>query len=262
MQLDLWGLSPFQQFLLGFFLFILFGAIGSTLEWCFPARSPRASLKQVYFGSDSLVLIGVLGAGVLLQEFQLKLTEFLADVGLVSLVHAEATWRSVLISFFLVFGVLDFVMYWLHRAMHFRVLWPIHRWHHSIERVNGLSGVRLSLFELLINSVPPYLLYLIWPETLSWGLVYFFYTNIFIHLNLKINSPKIARWLVLPRYHRIHHAVQSDFYNTNFSILWTFWDRIFGTYLNPDEISDEFTMGIETKKNTKPTKTWKMAIGI
>jgi sterol desaturase/sphingolipid hydroxylase (fatty acid hydroxylase superfamily) len=263
MKTELWGLSPFLQLLITFLLFVFLGAAAALLEWRFPARIPGISWRKVYFGEDSLVLIGVVGAGALLQFFQLKLTLFLGQVSTSESTHVFSVGKS----FLLVFGVLDFLMYWLHRGMHSRILWPVHRWHHSIQRMNWLSGVRISLTELLLNSVPSYVIYLIWPETLIWAVVYFFYTNIIIHLNLEIHSPRVARWLVLPQYHRVHHGMESQFHNHNFSIFWTFWDRLFGTYLNPDTIQDNYALGLETgdfgskefKTNPRP---WRLAIGI
>lgn len=255
MKMELWGLTPFLQFLIGFLLFVVLGAAGSLLEWRFPARKYDVSWRKVYFGEDCFILIGVVGAGALLQVFQLKLTALLGQTNTSESMHVF----SMVESFLLVFGILDFLMYWLHRGMHSRALWPVHRWHHSIQRINWLSGVRISLSELLLSSIPSYLIYLIWPETLPWGVVYFFYTNIFIHLNLNIPSPRVAQWLVLPQYHRIHHGMDARFHNHCFSLFWTFWDRLFGTHLSPDKVQDSFTLGLEP---SELKARGKMAIGI
>src|SRR5581483_11919719 len=44
----------------------------------------------------------------------------------------------------------DFTLYWLHRALHARLLWPAHRWHHAPAGLYWLSGMRASFAHNLL----------------------------------------------------------------------------------------------------------------
>ncbi|HEU4731777.1 MAG TPA: sterol desaturase family protein, partial [Kofleriaceae bacterium] len=40
--------------------------------------------------------------------------------------------------------------------------------------------------------------------------------------------------LVTPRYHHIHHSTDAALHDGNYGSLFTIWDRLFGTYIDPD----------------------------
>ena len=51
--------------------------------------------------------------------------------------------------------VVDFVIYWIHRAQHrFDVLWRTHAWHHSIEQMYWFAGFRTSFLHSFIYNIP------------------------------------------------------------------------------------------------------------
>ena len=57
--------------------------------------------------------------------------------------------------------------------------------------------------------------------------------------------------------HCLHHANRPEFYNKNLGSLSSIWDRLFGTYFDPDQVQDEFEFGL---KNTP--SPLRMVVGI
>jgi sterol desaturase/sphingolipid hydroxylase (fatty acid hydroxylase superfamily) len=59
-----------------------------------------------------------------------------------------------------------------------------------------------------------------------------------LHSNLTTDYGWVGRWLLVsPRMHRLHHATNPEYYNTNFTFDLVLWDRLFGTYTSCDAAS-------------------------
>lgn len=134
--------------------------------------------------------------------------------------------------------VADFGSYWMHRLMHTRHVWRVHRWHHSSERLYWLSGVRATLPQQLLFNLPfvaaaPVLLGA--PMWVFLGIIAEEVArNHWMHMNVSWRSSWLERVLVTPRYHHIHHSSDAALHDGNYGSLFTFWDRLFGTYVDPD----------------------------
>ncbi|MGO9378212.1 MAG: sterol desaturase family protein [Dissulfurispiraceae bacterium] len=146
----------------------------------------------------------------------------------------------------------DLCLYWIHRAMHRRLLWPTHAFHHSIEELWWLSGSRTSLTHLLLFAIPQvylsdYIFGLAERETaiaFSLGIL----VNIWIHTNLFVDLGRLQWLLITPNYHRIHHGARG-LSNKNLGFVLTIWDRLFGTYVDPRTVEKDFPLGvISTRK--------------
>jgi sterol desaturase/sphingolipid hydroxylase (fatty acid hydroxylase superfamily) len=68
--------------------------------------------------------------------------------------------------------------------------------------------------------------------------------NDFMHLNMRVGNRWLERIIVTPRYHHIHHSDNPEHYNNNLAALFTIWDRLFGTYLDPEKVPRNLTFGI------------------
>ncbi len=140
----------------------------------------------------------------------------------------------------------DFCLYWVHRAMHRPALWPTHIFHHSIEQLWWLSGSRTSVTHLLLFAVPQvfigYHLLAFTPAEAGVGFSIGVVVNIWIHTNLWVNLGP-AEWLIItPNFHRVHHGARG-LSNKNLGFVFTLWDRIFGTYVDPRRQGKDFTLG-------------------
>ena len=55
---------------------------------------------------------------------------------------------------------------------------------------------------------------------------------------------RLARWLVVtPQMHEIHHSVERAETDSNFGFNLPWWDRLFGTYVNPQSLEKDFALG-------------------
>jgi len=66
----------------------------------------------------------------------------------------------------------------------------------------------------------------------------------FNHANLSWRLGSLEWLFVVPRYHFVHHGAESRLNNSNFGFLLTIWDRIFGTYTNPNDVVENFPLGL------------------
>lgn len=158
---------------------------------------------------------------------------------------------AVRFAMFLVVG--DFGYYWVHRAMHSKWLWPVHRWHHSPTHMYWLVGARGSLIQqVLVNS--PYIFAQSVLAVAPWwtGLAIAFKNTLqamWMHLNVPWGSRWLEWLIVTPRYHHIHHSDHPQLYNANVSAIFPIWDHLFGTYVDPDKLNAPLGFGTNEKKS-------------
>jgi sterol desaturase/sphingolipid hydroxylase (fatty acid hydroxylase superfamily) len=132
----------------------------------------------------------------------------------------------------------DLGSYWMHRLMHTRHLWRLHRWHHAPQQLYWLSGVRASLPQQILFNLPYVAALPILSGAPGWisavVIVEGVIRNDWMHMNVRWRSNWLERVLVTPRYHQIHHSADARLHNGNYGSLFSIWDRLFGTYLDPD----------------------------
>jgi sterol desaturase/sphingolipid hydroxylase (fatty acid hydroxylase superfamily) len=142
----------------------------------------------------------------------------------------------------------DFGAYWMHRLLHTRHMWRAHKFHHSPTYIYWLAGLRTSVVQMTLFNLP-YIaagaLLVLSPRWVFWAiLLKNTFTNDFMHLNVWWGH----RWLdwvfVTPRYHHIHHSDNPEHYNANLAVLFPIWDRLFGTYVDPEKVGKNLTFGI------------------
>lgn len=134
--------------------------------------------------------------------------------------------------------VADCGSYWMHRLMHTRHIWRIHRWHHSPTQMYWLAGVRATLPQQILFNLPYIAAAPLLTGIPAWGVVALtleaVVRNNWMHMNVAWRSSWIERVFVTPRYHHIHHSADVQLHDGNYGSLFSIWDRLFGTYLDPD----------------------------
>jgi sterol desaturase/sphingolipid hydroxylase (fatty acid hydroxylase superfamily) len=143
----------------------------------------------------------------------------------------------VVASALLALLLLDGWMYLWHRANHrLPLLWRFHRVHHSDPALDVTSAVRFHTGEILISSALRLALIPLFGVSL-WQLV--LYDALLLpviqlhHSNVRFPE-RWDRWLriliVSPAIHRVHHSrirVETD---SNYSSIFSFWDRLGRTF--------------------------------
>lgn len=146
------------------------------------------------------------------------------------------TWYGLLLGY-LVWEFSHFLYhYWAHKV---RLLWCLHSTHHAPRAMNLMVSnahffleapyadvVRTSV--CMAAGLEPTLLFAIMFIDGTWGAL--------IHIGERIWPSARVGWfssLVLtPAHHRVHHARNPLYMDTNFCNLLNIWDRLFGTYQN------------------------------
>lgn len=158
------------------------------------------------------------------------------------------TWYTVIMLLL----IQDFVFYWFHRIGHtLNIFWAAHMPHHSSEEFNLSVGVRASFTQRLFQF-----LFFDWVLVLMGFSPDMVYAVAGIHLLIAywhhtqlINKMGwIEKVFVTPAHHRVHHGVNPQYLDKNFSEFLIIWDRIFGTYA-PEE--EPVCYGL-----THPPRTW------
>src|SRR5262245_42197170 len=157
----------------------------------------------------------------------------------------------------------DFCAYWAHRALHTRWLWSTHAWHHSPEHLYWLAGLRGSPVHMIVISAPYYLAFALFPVPEA-GVIAFVLFLIdtsnqhYIHSNLKAPfAARLERVLVTPRFHFVHHSAKEQIANSNYGFVFSTWDRIFGTYTDPDTVPSDDPLGLPYE-----ISGWRLVLGL
>jgi len=133
--------------------------------------------------------------------------------------------------------LIDFFHYINHRLHHsINFLWKLHRLHHSDQKVDPLTTFLHHPIEAITSYFILISCYVIFDIPVPVLIGYAFLQAIhapFTHmrnlLNDRINST-LNLVFVSPNFHRIHHSLDFNQSNSNYGLIFTFWDRIFRTY--------------------------------
>ena len=131
----------------------------------------------------------------------------------------------------------DILLYWTHRMHHaVPLLWKFHAVHHSPNDLDALHNF-VHPVELLVRyfTIVLPLSLLIQVDQFQFYAVFAFLAvqNQLNHMNIPVNFGFLGRVLVDNRHHFIHHSRDAAHYNRNFAAIFSFTDRLFGTYEPP-----------------------------
>ena len=133
----------------------------------------------------------------------------------------------------LLFVLIDFQFYWLHRLEHFcRIFWAAHVTHHSAEHMNLTVGFRASLMRplydflfflpLALFGFRPIDILLMYSISQIWA--------VFVHTEMVRKLGWLEYVFVTPSHHRVHHASNEKYIDKNMGMVLIVWDRFFGTF--------------------------------
>jgi len=132
------------------------------------------------------------------------------------------------------FLLFDLAIYVWHFASHkYGFLWRFHKIHHSDKSINVSTGFRFHVFDLLLEifykclfvilvGVNAYVVLAI--EVVELFFVFFHHANVtwpFEHA--------ISQVIITPSLHRVHHSALRSDHDSNYGIVLSIWDRLFGT---------------------------------
>jgi sterol desaturase/sphingolipid hydroxylase (fatty acid hydroxylase superfamily) len=146
--------------------------------------------------------------------------------------------------------LLDYTLYWWHFLTHrVPLLWRFHQVHHLDREMDATTALRFHFGEIAISvafraaqvlAIGPT------PMTVAAWQVLLFFSILFHHSNVRLPvalERRIARVVMTPRLHGIHHSIAPEQVNSNWSSGFTFWDWLHAT-LRTDVPQEAITIGV------------------
>lgn len=223
-----------------------------TWETFFPLVE-RRQLRWRHAGRNiAVALLNVVVLGVLFGAATVGVALWANEhnFGLLNWLGLSWPWRMIPAVL-----LLDCWLYLWHRANHrVALLWRFHRMHHSDREMDvttatrfhigehfGAATLRLGLIPILGVTVAEIVLF----ETLVVIMTMFHHSNLSLG---RFDRP--LRWLIVtPRMHQIHHSRLRHETDSNYCVLFSFWDRLARSYqmrrndeaveLGLDELDDD-----------------------
>ena len=160
------------------------------------------------------------------------------------------------------FVLFDIWMYFWHKANHrIDFLWLFHRAHHSDTQMDTTTALRFHPGELILSTLVrmPVLVVL----GMSFGQLLLFETilnlsTLFHHSNLGLPRAwdrSLSVLIVTPDMHRVHHSIEREETNSNFTSLLSCWDRLFGTFKMRDD-TRTITLGLPEFREDRWQRFW------
>ncbi len=177
------------------------------------------------------------------------------SVGLIHIVELPTIIKSGL-----AFLLMDLTFYYWHRANHkFRLLWRFHNVHHIDPDLDVSTGFRFHFVEIALSagfrviqialigvSVSTYFIY----ELIFQANTLFHHSNVRLPIELERLLNMI---LVTPRMHGIHHSQVQEETNSNYSVVFPWWDRLHQT-LRLNIPQSEINIGIPAYSSSDDNK--------
>ena len=139
-------------------------------------------------------------------------------------------WPGLLLDLVL----LDFWIYWWHRANHeIPLLWRFHQVHHLDEMLDTTTALRFHFGEVALSAVVRALVIIVFDIPLASVVVFealVLASAIFHHSDARLPAGierRLARVIITPSIHWVHHhAIRSDT-DSNYGTIFSFWDPLF-----------------------------------
>ena len=239
--------------LIGFFLGLL------LLEALFPLRRRTRTLVHRLLVNFGVAALAFAVAAWIVRPVGLSLAAWSSakSFGLLHLVALPAA-----VQCGLAFLLMDLTFYYWHLANHkFPALWRFHNVHHIDPDLDVSTALRFHPVEVLLSAgfrvlqvsligLPP-LTYIIYEGV-------FQASTLFHHSNIRLPL-RIERLLnlvlVTPRMHGIHHSIVEDEANSNYSTVFSWWDRLHRS-VRLDIAQDALVIGVPAYHEPMDNDWW------
>ncbi len=228
----------------------LFGGLALFLLWEFVLPSMRFSYKKwrhagvnIFFTLTTALVNLALAFLLVASAHHVSEIQF----GLLHLFDLPI-WLNALIGLLLLDLISAYFVHWVEHKVPF--FWRFHIIHHTDKHVDTTTANRHHPGESIVRLV--FTILAIWISGASVGLVLLYQSLSVLLSQFNHANIKLPLWLdfvlrlviVTPAMHRIHHHYQMPITDTNYGNIFSFWDRIFGTYINVPE--NQLTFGLDT----------------
>lgn len=163
-------------------------------------------------------------------------------------------WLNLNIYFTMIIGLvfMDLFSSWLPHWIehHITWMWKFHLIHHTDQNVDTTTANRHHPGESVIRFVFTTLAVIIMGAPM-W-LVFMYQSMSVVLTQFNHSNVKMPDWLddalvwvfCTPNMHRVHHHYRQPYSDTNYGNIFSFWDRVFGTYVKVD--NSKLKYGVDT----------------
>lgn len=211
---------------------ILFWVVEGSLPLMkFNYKKWKHALPNLFFTGTTIV-INFLLAFLLLSTSDWVISN---EFGLLHWLPEMPLWLEVTLGLMLLDLVGAYLAHWTEHKV--KPLWMIHLVHHSDHKVDTTTANRHHPLESFIRF--GFTLFGVFIIGANMGIVMLYQSlslvlTQFNHANIKL--PKkldlfLSYFIVSPDMHKTHHHYRLPYTDANFGNIFSFWDRLFGTYL-------------------------------
>jgi len=185
-----------------------------------------------------------------LAFFLLKTSDWAVanDFGIINWLPEMPLWTYV----FLGVALLDLIGAYLAHLVEHRVkpLWMVHLVHHTDHNVDTTTANRHHPLESIIRYLFTLLGVFIVGAPIGIIMLYQSLSVVlsqFNHANIKLPTglDKAISWVIIsPDMHKVHHHYVLPYTDSNYGNIFSWWDRLFGTYMHLDR--EKIIYGVDT----------------
>lgn len=225
----------------------LFAAALFAIERFAPLRLARRPLLGRLFVNAAVGILGFAAAMLLVRPAALAVLERTEDTSF-GLLHLAP--MPTALQFVAAILLMDVTFYWWHVATH-RVpwLWRFHRVHHIDPDLDVSTAFRFHFGEIAMSAAFRVAQVAVIGPSLAMFATYeliFQAATIFHHSNAGLPGwidRLLNRVVVTPRMHGVHHSQVPDETNSNYSVVFSWWDRMHGSR-SPDLPQSQLVIGV------------------
>lgn len=168
-------------------------------------------------------------------------------------------WAQLVVGVLLLDFIGAYLVHWTEHKV--KWMWKFHLVHHSDTTVDVTTGLRHhpgeTVFRIGFTIIAVMLV-----GTPMWIIMFYQSMSVlFAHItHANINMPRsldraLSYVFITPLMHKVHHHYTQPLTDTNYGNIFSFWDRLFGTFAQVDD-AKELIYGIDT--HMKPEENDKM----
>lgn len=234
---------------------VIFWIVEGTLPlFKFQYKKVRHAGLNLFF-TLTTAIIGFGLAGVLLAA-----SDFVANnqFGLLYIFELPL-WAQLVVGVLLLDLIGAYLVHWTEHKV--KWMWKFHLVHHSDTTVDVTTGLRhhpgetvfrigFTIIAVMLVGAPMWII-----------MFYQSMSVLFAHItHANINMPRgldraLSYVFITPLMHKVHHHYTQPLTDTNYGNIFSFWDRMFGTFAQVDD-AKELIYGIDT--HMKPEENDKM----
>ncbi len=229
---------------------VLFWILEGTLPlFKFQYKKVRHAGINLFFTLTTMIIGFGLAAALLAASNYFSDKQF----GLLYLVEIPL-WAQLVVGVLLLDLIGAYFVHWTEHKV--KWMWKFHLVHHTDTNVDVTTGLRhhpgetvfrigFTILAVIIVGAPMWII--MFYQSMSVLFAHITHANI----NMPRSIDRALSWVfITPLMHKVHHHYAQPLTDTNYGNIFSFWDRIFGTFAQVED-TRELKYGIDTHMDPK-----------